>query len=112
MNRQQISRALKALTEARGSAGHVAWLIPAGVGVRGGPVELVEEHTWQDVADNLASWLHNNPGVPSSDAGRVLVREFLDHLEEEGVAVTDVFGDEGFVALSGYARAVQRIHYS
>jgi hypothetical protein len=107
--RDQVARYLDALQSVSGEH-RLSWLLPVDREVHGGTPDGVLERSWLDVAVALNRWLRQlDPGeLPLYPA--MIVREFVEHLEEEGLAVTQPLTSEDVAAVEGYQVAEKRIN--
>jgi len=106
--RDQARRYLNALNELAGER-RLAWLLPIDVEVKGGSPPEVAERTWQDLALTMREWLRTLDADQRGSYSAHLVEQFIDHLEEEKLAVTMPLDSSDVAAIDTYDLAVRRV---
>jgi hypothetical protein len=106
--RDQAERYLAAL-ERLGGPGRLSWLVPVGVGVAGGSPPGAAEHNWQELATVFNDWLAELDAEEAARFGPGLVREFVRHLEEEGLASVSPLDELDAQAINRYWIALARV---
>ena len=87
----------------------LTWLLPLDKEVKGGSPKGVDEHTWQDLAVALNNWRTTLDDTQRCTYAARLVGEFVNHLEEEGLAVTQPLSEQDIAAVEGYEMAAKRV---
>jgi hypothetical protein len=90
------------LLRARGGESHFAWLLRVGRDVAGTLPDPAQICTWQQVATALNNWLRRQ-----DDAlyGPALVKQYIQHLEDEQLASTHGFTKDHALAVNHYESA-------
>jgi hypothetical protein len=106
--RDQAARYLAVLETVPGDT-RLSWLLPVGREVGGGSPDGVSKKSWQDLAVAMNAWLRSSDASTLNTYPARIVQEFVEHLEEEGLAVTHPLTSEDVAAVQGYQVAEKRI---
>lgn len=104
----QVKRYVDALKSVHGDR-RLSWLLPVDSPVRGQNPFDVGQQTWFDVAVALNGWLRRLVASELPLYPAMIVRQFVEHLEEEGLAVTQPLTSADVAAVQGYQVAEKRV---